>query len=191
MRPVLLRRITALYIEKSVFDQVVDGVADTLRKLKSAPPRFRNGNGPRCHWNNRTGLQLTSIRRCQGAKAVAGGTKPPQNFCRADGAGNTNDDMKVVQEARSAWSRGVPCVTDPASFARARRRIWTDAASAKHRMADQIAARNRWITADSTTFSTQPPPSAGYKQSGWGAKWGTRSQQLHPDQGGCAREFEH
>src|SRR6266571_5353177 len=91
-----------LYVEKSVFDQVVEGVADYASKIKvgsGLDPETQMGPVVSEEQLNRVCGYLES-GFSEGAKAIAGGHKTGEKgyFVEPTVLVNTNDQMKVVQE---------------------------------------------------------------------------------------------
>src|SRR5438105_11258498 len=91
-----------MYVEKAVFDQVVEGVADYAKKIKVGPGLDSTTEmGPLVSVEqlNRVCGYLES-GFSEGAKAVAGGHKASDKgyFVEPTVLVNTRDDMKVVQE---------------------------------------------------------------------------------------------
>src|SRR6266496_1708292 len=91
-----------LYVEKAVFDQVVEGVAEKAKKIKVGPGLDANTQmGPlvSVEQMDRVCSYLES-GFSQGAKAIAGGHKTGEKgyFVEPTVLVNTSDEMKVVQE---------------------------------------------------------------------------------------------
>ncbi len=91
-----------LYVEKSVYDQVVDGVADHARKIKvgsGLDPDTQMGPLVSEEQMNRVCGYLDS-GFSEGAKAIAGGHKAGDRgyFVEPTVLVNTQENMKVVQE---------------------------------------------------------------------------------------------
>jgi len=171
-----------LYVEKSVFDKVVDGVAEHAKKI-------RVGSG----LDSKTQMgPLVSVeqldRVCsylesglsQGAKAVAGGHKSGDKgyFVEPTVLVNTSDDMKVVQEEIFGPVVAAMPFTDPEEIIpRANDNVyglaagvWTRDISKAHRMAEQLQAGTVWINC--YNIFDAGLPFGGYKQSGWGREMG-------------------
>ena len=171
-----------LYVEKSVFDQVVDGVAEYAKKIKVGPgldSATEMGPLVSLEQQNRVCSYLES-GAAQGAKAVAGGHKTSGKgyFVEPTVLVNTNDDMKVVQEEIFGPVVVAMPFTDPSELVpRANDNVyglaagvWTRDISKAHRMADQIAAGTVWINCYNIFDAALP--FGGYKQSGWGREMG-------------------
>jgi len=171
-----------LYIEKPVFDQVVEGVAERAKKIRVGPGLdSATQMGP-----------LVSVeqleRVCgylesgfsQGAKAIAGGHKAGDKgyFVEPTVLVNTTEDMKVVQEEIFGPVVAAMPFTDPEELVpRANDNIyglaagvWTRDISKAHRMAEQLQAGTVWINCYNIFDAALP--FGGYKHSGWGREMG-------------------
>ena len=171
-----------LYIEKSVFDQVVDGVAEYAKKIKVGPGLDSTTDmGPLVSVEqlNRVCSYLES-GVSQGAKAVAGGHKASDKgyFVEPTVLVNTREDMKVVQEEIFGPVVVAMPFSDPAELVpRANDNVyglaagvWTRDIGKAHRMADQLQAGTVWINCYNIFDAALP--FGGYKQSGWGREMG-------------------
>ncbi len=172
-----------LYVEQSIFDQVVEGVAAVARKIKLGP-----GLDPGTEMGPMVS-ELQQSRVCgyldagarEGARAVAGGK-------RREGAGffveptvlvDIRPDMKVVQEEIFG-----PVVTampfkqmDEDLVRQANNSIyglaagiWTRDLSKAHSFAARLKAGTVWINCYNVFDAALP--FGGYKQSGWGREMG-------------------
>jgi phenylacetaldehyde dehydrogenase len=172
-----------LYVEKSVFDQVVEGVAAAAKQIRLGP-----GLDPTTEMGPMVS-ELQQTRVCgyldagakEGARAVVGGK-------RREGAGyfveptvlvDTRADMKVVQEEIFG-----PVVTampfeqfDDELVQQANNSmyglaagIWTRDVSKAHGLAARLKAGSVWINCYNIFDAALP--FGGYKQSGWGREMG-------------------
>src|SRR5215471_19134194 len=171
-----------LYVEKPVFDQVVEGIAERAKKIQLGPGLdSATQMGP-----------LVSVeqmeRVCgylesgfsQGAKAVAGGHKAGDKgyFVELTVLVDTTDDMKVVQEEIFGPVVAAMPFSDPEELVpRANDNVyglaagvWTRDISKAHRMAEQLQAGTVWINCYNIFDAALP--FGGYKQSGWGREMG-------------------
>src|SRR5437867_4682243 len=171
-----------LYVEKSVFDQVVEGVAEKAKKIKVGPGLDANTQmGPlvSVEQMDRVCSYLES-GFSQGAKAIAGGHKTGEKgyFVEPTVLVNTSDEMKVVQEEIFGPVVAAMPFTDPEELVpRANDNVyglaagvWTRDISKAHRMAEQLQVGTVWINCYNIFDAALP--FGGYKQSGWGREMG-------------------
>ncbi len=171
-----------LYVEKAVFDQVVEGVAEKAKKIRVGPGLDANTQmGPlvSVEQMDRVCSYLES-GFSQGAKAIAGGHKTGEKgyFVEPTVLVNTNDQMKVVQEEIFGPVVAAMPFTDPEELVpRANDNVyglaagvWTRDISKAHRMAEQLQAGTVWINCYNIFDAALP--FGGYKQSGWGREMG-------------------
>jgi phenylacetaldehyde dehydrogenase len=171
-----------LYVEKSVFDKVVDGVAEHAKKINVGPgldPKTEMGPLVSLEQMNRVCGYLDS-GLSQGAKAVVGGHKKGGKgyFVEPTVLVNTNDEMKVVQEEIfgpvvvampfSDMEEIVPRANDNVYGLAAG--VWTKDIGKAHRMAEHLQAGTVWINCYNIFDAALP--FGGYKQSGWGREMG-------------------
>jgi phenylacetaldehyde dehydrogenase len=171
-----------LYIEKPVYDRVVEGVAERAKKI-----RVGSGLDPKTQMGPLVSEEQLS-RVCgyleagfsEGAKALAGGHKKDEKgyFVEPTVLVDTREDMKVVREEIFG-----PVVTampfdDPEEILpRANNSeyglaaaVWTKDISKAHRMAAYLRAGTVWINCYNVFDAAMP--FGGYKQSGWGREMG-------------------
>src|SRR6267378_3248007 len=178
-----------LYVEKSVFDRVVEGVAEHAKKIKvgsGLDPETQMGPLVSEEQLNRVCSYLES-GFSQGATALSGGHKAADKgyFVEPTVLVNTREDMKVVQEEIFG-----PVVTampfeDPEEIvARSNdsdyglaAAVWTRDISKAHRMAEHLRAGTVWINCYNIFDAALP--FGGYKQSGWGREMGHDALQLY------------
>jgi phenylacetaldehyde dehydrogenase len=171
-----------LYIEKEVFDQVIDGISANAKKI-----RVGAGLDPKTQMGPLVSEEQLS-RVCgylesgfsQGAKAAAGGHKTGDKgyFVEPTVLVDTREDMKVVQEeifgpvvVAMPFSNAeeiVPRANDNVYGLAAG--IWTRDISKAHRMAEYFQAGTVWINCYNIFDAALP--FGGYKQSGWGREMG-------------------
>ena len=171
-----------LYIEKEIFDKVVEGVAENAKAIKLGP-----GVDPKTEMGPLISEeQLTRV--CgyldsgfsEGARAVVGGKKYGNQgyFVEPTVLVDTKQDMKVVKEeifgpvVTAMPFKDVDEVTIVANdtiygLAAA---IWTRDIAKAHRLSSQIRAGTVWI--NSFNIFDAALPFGGYKQSGWGREMG-------------------
>ena len=180
-----------LYIEKDMFDQVVEGVADQAKKIKVGPGFEPDTNmGPLVSEEqlNRVCNYLESGLN-EGAEAVIGGKKK-------DGAGyfveptvlvKTNPNMKVVREEIFGPVVTASPFTDLDKLVAEANNseyglaagVWTRDISKAHRLANKLRAGTVWINCYNVFDAALP--FGGYKQSGWGREMGHEVLELYTE----------
>jgi len=171
-----------LFVEKKVFDKVVDGVSERASKIKLGPGFDPSTDmGPlvsKEQFDRVCGYLESGLS--EGAKAVVGGTKSGDKgyFVKPTVLVNTKPDMKVVQEEIFG-----PVVTaipfDDANELVAQANnsayglaagIWTNDIKKANRLAADLRAGTVWINCYNIFDAAMP--FGGYKQSGWGREMG-------------------
>jgi phenylacetaldehyde dehydrogenase len=171
-----------LFVEKKVFDKVVDGVAEKASQIKVGAgfdPSTDMGPLVSKEQLDRVCGYLES-GFSEGAKAVVGGTKAGDKgyFVNPTVLVNTNPNMKVVQEEIFG-----PVVTaipfeDPEELVSQANNsayglaagIWTRDIQKANRLAADLRAGTVWINCYNIFDAALP--FGGYKQSGWGREMG-------------------
>jgi len=171
-----------LYVEKDVFDQVVEGISASAKKIhvgSGLDPKTQMGPLVSEEQLNRVCGYLES-GFSQGAKAAAGGHKTGDKgyFVEPTVLVDTTEDMKVVQEEIfgpvvvampfSSTEEIIPRANDNVYGLAAG--IWTRDISKAHRMAESLQAGTVWINCYNIFDAALP--FGGYKQSGWGREMG-------------------
>jgi len=180
-----------LYVEKDMFDQVVEGVAEQAKKIRVGPGFEPDTNmGPLVSQEqlNRVCSYLES-GFSEGAEAVVGGKKK-------DGAGyfveptvlvKTNPNMKVVREEIFGPVVTASPFTDLDKLVAEANNseyglaagVWTRDISKAHRLANKLRAGTVWINCYNVFDAALP--FGGYKQSGWGREMGHEVLEMYTE----------
>jgi phenylacetaldehyde dehydrogenase len=171
-----------LYVEKPVFDQVVEGIAARAKKI-----RVGSGLDPETHMGPLVSEEQMN-RVCgylesgfsEGAKAIAGGRRAGERgyFVEPTVLVDTNHDMKVVKEEIFGPVVTAMPFSDPeeiipranASDYGLAAAVWTRDINKAHLMAQRLQAGTVWINCYNVFDAALP--FGGYKQSGWGREMG-------------------
>ena len=187
-----------LYVERPVFDRVVEGVAAKAKKIKvgsGLEPETSMGPLVSEEQLHRV-CNYLEIGLSEGATAMAGGKKLGDKgyFVEPTVLVNTKDNMRVVQEEIfGPVVAAIPFDNPEELMPRANDRvyglaagIWTKDISKAHRLASAMRAGTVWINCYNIFDAALP--FGGYKQSGWGREMGKDVLQLYTQtKAVCAR----
>jgi len=171
-----------LYVEKAVYDQVVEGVVKRAQKIKVGPGLdAKSDMGPLVSQEqlNRVCGYL-ELGLSEGAQAATGGGRVGDKgyFVQPTVLVNAKEDMKVVQEEIFGPVVAAMPFDDPEEIiTRANDNVyglaagvWTRDISKAHRMAEHLRAGTVWINCYNIFDAALP--FGGYKESGWGREMG-------------------
>jgi phenylacetaldehyde dehydrogenase len=180
-----------LYVEQSIFDHVVHGVAEQAKKIKLGPgfdPETSMGPLVSEEQMNRVCSYLESGLH-EGAEAVVGGHKRPGAgyFVEPTVMVKTKPDMKVVREeifgpvVCAMPFRDVDKLIAEANHSEygLAAAVWTRDISKAHRIAEKLRAGTVWINCYNVFDAALP--FGGYKQSGWGREMGHEALELYTE----------
>jgi phenylacetaldehyde dehydrogenase len=171
-----------LYVEKGVFDKVVDGIAEQARQIKLGPGMdLSTQMGPLVSEEQlgRVCGYLESGKK-DGARAVIGGNRVGERgyFVAPTVLTAVKPDMKVYQEEIFGPVVTAMPFSDPSEVEAAANDtvyglaagVWTRDIAKAHSLAEQLHAGTVWINCYNVFDAALP--FGGYKQSGWGREMG-------------------
>jgi phenylacetaldehyde dehydrogenase len=180
-----------LYVEKKVFDKVVDGVSEQAKRI-----RLGSGMDPATEMGPLVSAeQLQRVTgylesgRSQGAKSVVGGGRLGSKgyFVEPTVLVDVKPDMKVVKEeifgpvvvaTPVADISEIPAAANETSYGLAAG-VWTNDIAKAHTLASQIRAGTVWINCYNIFDAALP--FGGYKESGWGREMGHDVLELYTE----------
>jgi phenylacetaldehyde dehydrogenase len=180
-----------LYVEKSIFDRVVEGVAAHARKIKVG-----DGLDPQTEMGPLVSQeQLTRVcgyldaGLSAGAKAVVGGKRVGKKgyFVEPTVLVNTRANMSVVREEIFGPVVVAMPFSDPDEIAAVANNtvyglaaaVWSKDIGRAQRLAKRLRAGSVWVNCYNVFDA--PLPFGGYKQSGWGREMGHNAIDLYTE----------
>ena len=180
-----------LYVEKKVFDKVLDGVSEQAKRIKvgsGMDPGTEMGPLVSAEQFQRVNSYLES-GRSQGAKTVVGGQRAGSKgyFVEPTVLVDVKPDMKVVKEEIFGPVVVAMPISDMSEVQAAANDtnyglaagIWTNDIAKAHTLASQLRAGTVWINCYNIFDAALP--FGGYKESGWGREMGHDVLELYTE----------
>jgi phenylacetaldehyde dehydrogenase len=180
-----------LFVHKSVFDKVIDGIANAAKKFKIGPgidPSTTLGPLVSQEQLERvTGYVDSGVK--DGAKVAIGGHKISGlgYFVEPTILVDVRPEMKIVREEIFGPVVSATPFSDPSEIVKSANdthyglasAVWTRDISTAHRVAAKLKAGTVWINC----YNVFDPalPFGGYRQSGWGREGGPESIKLYTE----------
>jgi phenylacetaldehyde dehydrogenase len=180
-----------LYVEKKVFDKVVDGISEQAKRIKlgsGMDPATEMGPLVSAEQFQRVSGYLES-GRSQGAKTVVGGHRAGTKgyFVEPTVLVDVKPDMKVVKEEIFGPVVVAMPVSDMNEIQAAANEtnyglaagVWTNDIAKAHSLASQLRAGTVWVNCYNVFDAALP--FGGYKESGWGREMGHDVLELYTE----------
>jgi phenylacetaldehyde dehydrogenase len=180
-----------LFVEQSVYDDVVSGVADHAKSIQVGPgldPATQMGPLVSQEQLDRV-CGFLAAGETEGAETVAGGKRHGERgyFVEPTVLAGTNPQMKVEAEEIFGPVVTVRPFTDPSELVGQANQttfglasgVWTTDLSKAHRTAKKLRAGTVWINCYNVFDAALP--FGGYKESGWGREMGAEALELYTE----------